>query len=418
MTAGPTRMRICFLSSDYTPETTPGQGGGIETYVRAISRGLAERGHDVHVVLPTTGSTRRCNDGGVRIHGIRLPDDDLGGAGHAPDLPESRAAISFAWHARRKVHGLVADGGPFDVIEAPEYKGQGAFLARDPNTRVVIKCHAHLLFCLATNGIALTADTALVADLEREALMRARAIHANSQFLGGRVAVDYGLSPSAITTVPYGIDADRFVPTPSRLRAQLGVGDRPLVLFAGRLEERKGMSVLVRAFADMARRRRDVVLLLAGGDVCGAGHPSNVAWMCAEWERLGVSSDRVLFLGAVAHTSMPPIYSAADLLLAPSPLEAFGFVYLEAMACGCPPIGCTTGGAAEVIADGMTGLLVAPNDVQTLADQALALLDDRPRRARLAAAGRDRVRQQFSLPVMVRRTEQFYASLTGQEAAA
>jgi glycosyltransferase involved in cell wall biosynthesis len=126
----------------------------------------------------------------------------------------------------------------------------------------------------------------------------------------------------------------------------------------------------------------------------------------------------VLFLGTVAQTSMPAVYSAADLLLAPSPLEAFGFVYLEAMACGCPPIGCTTGGAAEVVADGVTGLLIAPHDSQSLADHTLTLLDDGPRRARFAAAGRDLVRRQFSLPTMVRRTEQFYVSLTCGEAAA
>lgn len=417
-------MRICFLSSDYTPDRAAGDGGGIETYVRCISRGLADRGHDVHVVVPTAGATRTLLDGPVRVHAIRVPDDvdatatDVETASNRPPLFEARRAQSFAWHARRKVRALIHDTGAFDIVEAPEYKAQGLFLTPDDDVPLVIKCHAHLLFCLATNGIALTPDTALIAELEREALSRARAVHANSRFLAARVAHDYALDEARIAHVPYGIDTDLFRPTASQLRAHLGVGDRPMILFAGRLEERKGMSVLVRSFAELAHRRSDVVLLLAGADVRGDGRDSNAAWMCAEWERLGVPSYRFLFLGNVPHARMPAIYSAADVMVAPSPAEAFGFVYLEAMACGCPPVGCTTGGAPEVIADGDNGVLVEPGNPSALADCLSTLIDDPDRRSQMAARGRARACRDFTLGAMVARTEAFYRSIAAREVAA
>jgi glycosyltransferase involved in cell wall biosynthesis len=398
-------MRICFLSSDFTPEGPTGGGGGIETYVRLISRGLAAHGHDVHLVLPTTTASRRLMDGAVTVHAIRVPDE---WSGTLTGYPESRAALSFAWHAARKVRGLIAEGGPFEIVEAPEYKGQGAYLAQDPSIPLVIKCHAHLLFCLTLNRTALTADTALVSDLERETLECARAVNANSRFLAARCTGDYDLNIGVPPHVAYGIDTERFQPTTSGLRARLGLGARPTILFAGRMEERKGLSTLVRAFAAVARRRSDVVLLLAGGDVSGAGGRSNAAWMCEEWGRLGVPSDRFLFLGNISHDQMPSVYSAADLLVAPSPLEAFGFVYLEAMACGCPPIGCTTGGAPEIIDHSHTGLLVPPDNAPALERAIETLIDDRDWRAALGARGRTHVLSHYSLDAMVRRTETFY----------
>ena len=115
---------------------------------------------------------------------------------------------------------------------------------------------------------------------------------------------------------------------------------------------------------------------------------------------------------------MPTIYSAADLMVAPSPFEAFGFVYVEAMACGCPPVGCTTGGAPEVIADGDGGVLVEPANPSALASCLSTLIDDRARRSRLSARGRARVCRDFTLDAMVTRTETFYRSVLTRDVAA
>jgi glycosyltransferase involved in cell wall biosynthesis len=340
------------------------------------------------------------------VHSIEIPNDWNGAA---PELGEARAALSFAWHARRKVRALMMTDGPFDIVEAPEYKGQGLFLADDRDVRLVVKCHAHLLLCLALNRIELSPGTALIADLENETLQKAHAIHANSHALAARCAQDYGLPVERFTAISIGIDTETFRPTATRLRELLGLEAARVLLFVGRMEERKGISTLVRAFAEVARELPDVVLLLAGPDVDGPpGHGSNVAWMCEQWEALGVSSDRFVFLGTVPNDSLPGIYSCADLMVAPSPFEAFGLVYLEAMACGCPPVACRGGGAAEMIRDGETGVLVPADDPSALAQSLTSLLNAPERRAALAAKGRALVEREYTVDTMVARTVRFY----------
>jgi glycosyltransferase involved in cell wall biosynthesis len=149
-------------------------------------------------------------------------------------------------------------------------------------------------------------------------------------------------------------------------------------------------------------------MVLAGPDVVGPTHGSNTAWMCEQWEALGVSSDRFLFLGTVPHDALPGIYSCSDVMVAPSPFEAFGLVYLEAMACECPPVGCQGGGAAEVIRNGETGLLVPPNDASALAQGLIDLLNAPKRRMALATRGRALVEREYTVETMVNRTVRFY----------
>lgn len=410
MTA-PRHLRLALVCGDLAVDGPAGRGGGIETYVRVMARGLAAAGHDVHVIARAVHHTHSVLADGARWHGLHVPDE---WPADAADLGEARAALGFAWHAWRQVRALSAWGGPFDAIEAPEYKAQGAFLARDLDLPVVVKCHAHLKLCLDTNGVALDAGTALIADAEREALRRAVAVHANSRALATRVASDYGIDPSRIATLPYGIDTARFQPTPSRLRETWGAAG-PVALFVGRLEPRKGIDTLVPAFVAVSRALPDALLVVAGPDTAGPdGRPSHGQWMREAWAAAGLPADRVRLLGPVAPCELPALYSAADVMVAPSPYEAFGLVYLEAMACGCPPIGCAAGGVPEVVADGVTGTLVPPGDASALASAMVAMLGDEPRRRRMAADGRAAVARAFTQDLMVRRSEDFYRAVMAQ----
>lgn len=399
-------LRLALVAGDWTLDGPTGRGGGIETYVRVMSRGLAAAGHDVHVIGRAGGPTHRADIDGVAYHALCIPDE---WAAEAAGLGEAREALGFAWHAWRHVRALAEAHGPFDVVEAPEYKAQGFYCARDAAVPLVVKCHAHLKLCLDLNGVALALDTALVADLERETLGRARAVHANSRALAARCAADYGLDASRIATVPYGIDTDRFRPVASpSLRRDWAVGDAAVLLFVGRMEPRKGIDTLVDAFARLAARRDDVVLVVAGPDTVADGRPSHQQWMVEQWTAAGVPPSRYRLLGPVPHEALPAVYAAADVMVAPSPYEAFGLVYLEAMACGAVPVACAAGGAPEVVVDGETGRLVPPRDAQALATVLADLLDRPDTRRRLQAAGRTHVTRAFSVPAVVARTEAFY----------
>ena len=402
-------LRLGFVCGDYAVDGPTGLGGGIESYVRVMARGMAEAGHEVHVVARAAHRTHSSCVGGVHLHGIHVTDEwDQGDA----DLGEAREALAFAWHAWRQVRALTEALGPFDIVEAPEYKAQGHFVARDAGLPLVVKCHAHLKLCLDLNGVALAEDTALLADLERETLTRARAVHANSRALAARCAADYQLPVARIAHVPYGIDTGAFQPTPSSLRRSWGLGDARVVLFVGRMEPRKGIDTLVPAFAELVRRVPDAAIVVAGPDTVGpAGRASQMQWMTEAWQAAGVPASRVRMLGPVPNEMLPAVYTACDVMVAPSPYEAFGLVYLEAMACGCPPIGCDAGGVPEVVNDGVTGMLVPPADAQSLASAMQYLLERPALRRKISVAGRAHVAGHYSLDAVVARTEAFYREL-------
>ncbi len=404
--SAPAPMRIALLASDWVVDGPTGRGGGIETYVRVMAEGLAAAGHDVHVIARAEHHTHTTVRRGVHLHGVHVPDE---WPAAAVDLGEAREALAFAWHAWRQIRALTASDGPFAIVEAPEYKAQGYYAARDRGLPLVVKCHAHLKLCLDLNGVPLDTGTALLADLERETLVRARAVHTNSRALAERCGRDYGLPTSRFAHVPYGIDTRRFAATPSALRQTWGLAGTPVALFVGRMEPRKGIDMLVPAFAALVARMPEATLVVAGPDTVGpAERGSYWQHMAEAWAAAGVPPERVRLLGPVAHESLPAIYSACDVMVAPSPYEAFGLVYLEAMACGCVPIGCAAGGVPAIVADGVTGRLVPPGDAAALTAVMAEVLADPEQRQRMAAAGRLRVEQTYSLDAVVARTEAFY----------
>jgi alpha-maltose-1-phosphate synthase len=95
--------------------------------------------------------------------------------------------------------------------------------------------------------------------------------------------------------------------------------------------------------------------------------------------------------------------------------EPLGIVNLEAMACGTAVVGSRVGGIPEVVDDGVTGLLVPPNDPASLADAMNALLHDPMRAAEMGSAGRERAVAEFSWGAVAAQTAALYAELTGTD---
>jgi len=205
--------------------------------------------------------------------------------------------------------------------------------------------------------------------------------------------LEYGVDPGHVRVLPCGVDPDLFRPVDGeRLRGELGLGNRPIVLTLARIVPRKGHDLVIRALAEVRRRIPDATYLVAG---TGGSH--YVEHLRALAESCGVSK-AVRFLGPVADEALPGLYSASNVyvmtsrsLEGDSNFEGFGITYLEANACGIPVIGADSGGVADAIVDGQTGFLVPPNDVPVLADRLHRLLADPDLARRMGAAGRARV---------------------------
>ena len=208
-----------------------------------------------------------------------------------------------------------------------------------------------------------------------------------------------------VRVIPFGIDVESWAPTPAIAARAADIrrdaGPRPLVLFAGRMVPYKGIDVLLRALAPL-----DVTAILAGDG------PSRRDAL-ATAQALNVNG-RVRFAGEVPHDELRALYHACDIFVLPSvtAAEAFGYVQLEAMACGKPVVSTRVpSGVPWVNRHGETGLTVPPGDERALADAIAALVADPSLRARMGAAGRARVDAEFTLERMAERTTALYEEL-------
>jgi phosphatidyl-myo-inositol dimannoside synthase len=208
------------------------------------------------------------------------------------------------------------------------------------------------------------------------------------------------------TVVHPGVDTERFQPltTAGRdaARERLGLPtDAQVILGLSRLVPRKGFDTAIRAVAAMRDRHPDVVLAIAGK----GRDADRLAKLAAELDA------PVQFLGRVADDDLPALYGCADLFTmlcrnrwGGLEQEGFGIVFVEAAACGVPQVAGRSGGAAEAVADGETGLIVHdPGGDTAVAETVTAfsrLLDDDDLRRRMAAASRERAVNQFSYDVL------------------
>jgi phosphatidylinositol alpha-1,6-mannosyltransferase len=201
-----------------------------------------------------------------------------------------------------------------------------------------------------------------------------------------------------VTVVPPGVDTERFRPLDAEQRAKARARfDLPeegrVVVSLSRLVPRKGMDVLIEAAARLASTRPDLVVAIGGS---GRDRP-----------RL----DRLVFrrgapvrlLGRVPDDDLAELYGCADVFAmlcrnrwGGLEQEGFGIVFLEAAACGVPQLAGNSGGAAEAVVDGRTGVVVdRPSDVESVVVALARLLDDPERRQAMGAAARARAVAEF-----------------------
>ena len=229
--------------------------------------------------------------------------------------------------------------------------------------------------------------------LKRLALRGADACTANSAFTRGQLLQ---LCPSAeVSIVPMGVDVTDFEPKQRnvQLRQKLGVGAE-MILFVGRLVEKKGVHNLLAAMQQVLRKSPQATLVLVG-DGTQRHELERMA------ERLEIAGS-VRFLGKLPHEQLPEYYAAADLFVGPSVVdssgdtEGLGVVFIEAASAGLAIVGTSVGGISDVLIHEVTGIAVEPDQPEALANAIERLLGDEPLRRRLGEAARQHALRQFS----------------------
>lgn len=210
-------------------------------------------------------------------------------------------------------------------------------------------------------------------------LAHADALTATSRYLA-EVLATYLRHPRPIEVIPFGVDADRFQPAASP----------PLELRIGtlrHLEPIYGIDLLLNAIPIIRTNYPELEVAIGGAGSQQSALESQIA-------RLDLAT-QVRLHGRVPHASVPGFLQALRIFAMPSRAESFGVAALEAQACGVPVVATWVGGLPESVAEGVSGLLVPPDDAPALAQALLTLLDDPQRSAAMGRAGRDWVRERY-----------------------
>ena len=219
-----------------------------------------------------------------------------------------------------------------------------------------------------------------------------------------------------ISVIPVGVDTVQFRPyTTKMIRKKLGLPtDKHIVLYAGRLEWRKGIGTLVQAIGDLREKWQDIALyIIGGGSTKASKHldTDEMGRLMALIHELGIQ-DRVHFLGAKPQTQIAQYYAAADVCAAPSYYEPFGIVPIEAMACGTPVVASRTGGMQFTVSDGVTGHLAMPRCPIDLGAKIDTVLKNG--KHHYAQAARHRILHHFAWPSVGRSVAAHLSELAGK----
>lgn len=402
-------MHVAMVSDHASPLSDPGSpgSGGQNVHVRELALALAAEGHRVTVL------TRR----------------------DSPDLPDVVELVPDEPHGSggsAHVHHVTA--GPASslckerlVAQVPRFAEELVRIWRTDRPDVV---HAHhwmsgLSALAAVRGL----DVPVVQTFHGLGHVERRAEGEQGGGPAGRPSAEQvisrqadrivatcedelfelvrmGASRKRISIVPSGVDVAAFRPDgPTLVR-----GERPRLVFVGRLAPRAGVDDLITALA----RVPDAELLIGGG-TADADDP-DLRRLFGVAGAVGVA-DRVRFLGPVARDDVPRLLRSADVVVGAPRHLPFGRVALEAMACGRAVVTTAVGGMKDTVVDRVTGVLVPPRRPGHLADTLRRLLADRAMPIAYGIAGRDRVLSRYTWPRIATATAAVYAEVLGRSDA-
>jgi phosphatidylinositol alpha-mannosyltransferase len=347
-------MKIALVSAyDYA------YPGGVTEHVRNLADQFRSRNHEVHVIAPYS---RRPGDPAV--------DPTVHAVGRAMPIPAngSVARITLPLRGYLQVKRLLSHQA-FDVVHLHE--------PMMPALPLTVLRHSQAINVGTFHAFGRTNIGYFYAKPVLKPFFNK---------LHGRIAVSSPARefvakhlPGDYTIIPNGIDYDRFA-VPKEPIPEFD-DDRLDVLFVGRLEKRKGLKFLLRAWPLVRREFPNARLLVVGG----GGRRLESYRRYAEQRGL----DEVVFAGHVPPRDLERYYQTSDVFCAPSTgQESFGIVLLEAMAAGRPIVATAIPGYAEVVTHGGEGLLVPPKDAEALAVSLAHLLADAQLRRELGERGR------------------------------
>lgn len=381
-------MNIALLSHEYPEETG---FGGIGTYTWYHARALARLGHEVFVLAGAASSGRRTEEhDGVRVW-------------------RRRGEVSRGWYAqlgrlrwwwtrerlRNTIDMLAAlreleRSVALDVIESPECGAEGALANLATRTPTVTRLHSPARLIMPFYDVK-RGDMFACSAVEAVGILSATALTSTSRYLKGLVRERLHVKRDTVV-VPNGIDVGWFDATAQvDVRTRFGIAhQRPVILFLGRLERRKGIHLCPEVVTKILSRY-DASFVFAGDDLFGYG--DRVLKPALEGIALRGSMH---LLGRLSIIDVRSLVMQADIIFLPSLWESCPYSCLEAMAAGRAIVCSDAGGIPEILTDRQNALVVSSGDSSGFAAAIGELIEDIGLRDRLGNAARNTVTTRFT----------------------
>lgn len=368
-------MRIAFATPEFVTEDH--FDGGLSNYINRVSKALAQRGHDVHVITLSTKNEDAFDHEGVLVHRV-MPKrgwyrfNRLTGS----SLTTTLHWLNFSTQTYRKLKQLHRRQ-PFHLIQYPNYSSCGLFSIPLLRAAHVVRVSSHQSQWNDAAGVKRDFDSTVVGLLESLQYKLTRNIHAPSR------ATQQTLRDARLLRTPFYLETgtldsavyDRFL------------RDKRYVLFFGRFQLHKGFHVLARALPRFLSHCPDAHVALVGRDMETPLASSMASFARAQCNGFG---ERLIIVEKLPHSQLYPVIAGAQLVVLPSLIDNLPNACLEAMGLGKVVIGTEGTSFEELITDGVNGFLVQPDDPEALADKMIAAWTD-DRVAAMSAAAKEKV---------------------------
>lgn len=396
-------MRVALLSRGAHPLHGP---GGMERAVHNLALQLNERG--VETLLFTRPAGRNGRFPGTVV---TIPYRSLRGLAHGRVLDRTLHYPAFALAAGVAVAQRVR-AGEVDIVDAQGLMalGYGRLRRADPTLRAPLLMNPQGMEEHKTSGLKRIL-LARLRGLSREAASLSDRVIATDEATRAEVPQLLGVEASRVAVIPNGIfpaEIDRLTPPEPEgvvRKAFPSIADAsPLLLSVGRLERYKGFGDVLQALRSLHERH---------------ALPASWAWVVVGEGPMKASLARtcrglgghVCLAGRVDEGLLHALYARADVFVHATRFEGSSLVTLEAMAHGLPVLATRAGGIPDKVVDGVTGLLVAPGDVEALGRGLTEAAAAPERWQEMGRRGRERAVESFSWPVLAQRTLALYSEL-------
>lgn len=398
-------MRVLMLSWEYPPVMV----GGLGRHVHALATSLTAAGHHVTVVT-RHGENAPLEEEleGVRV--FRAPED--------PPLFPLTSDTLLAWtmafnHAltRAALRAVSATEQPYDVVHAHDWLVTHAAVTLKHSLEVPLVATVHATEAGRHSGWLPSDTNRCIHSVEWWLTYEARRVLVCSGYMRWEVSRLFDLPRGKVEVIPNGVAVNSWRASQRAVaaaRSRHTCDDGPLVVYAGRLVYEKGVQDLLAAVPRLRARHPGLRMVIAGD-----GPYREELEALAGRDR---TASIVSFPGFLPALELAALLAAADCVVVPSRYEPFGMIALEAHAAGTPVAAAASGGLAELVDPGVTGVTFPAADPVGLADAVDRLLRDEVFARRVARRARSALREYDWATVAERTVAGYQRAITDERA--